>query len=147
MSAKKTTAKKTAKKAIRRRELAPPGSFSTRDVAPPNPFAKAWDAFVKAVEDLTTVDVTTLQGNVLLELSSNGKFNPSEFFEKIQAQIKPGGEVTLVAHTHVEFDLDCVMLAQPNADSKLMDAHHKAVQAALDARQAVLRLVKEIVMS
>jgi hypothetical protein len=46
-----------------------------------------------------------------------------------------------VAHTHVEFDLDCVMIVKPDADLKLLEAHSKAVQAAVDARLGVVRIV------
>jgi hypothetical protein len=50
--------------------------------------------------------------------------------------------LTLVAHTHVDFDLDAVMIAKEDGSAALMEAHNKAVQTAIEARQSFVKALK-----
>lgn len=103
----------------------------------------AWNEIKNIMVDLATVDVTTMQGDITIKLEGGKPFTPNNVFEFLQGQIKDGSTLTLVAHTHVDFDLDSVMITKPGTGAELMEAHNQAVKTAIDARQAVLRLVKE----
>lgn len=110
-----------------------------------NQFKDAWNKVQGLVVDLATIDVTTLQAEVTIELENEQVFAPDELFKHLTGKIGPGSKLTLVAHTHVAFDLDAVMIVQPGADAKLLEAHNKVVQTAVDARQAVVRLAREFI--
>lgn len=143
MPAKKTTTKRAAGNAnLDARDAQPAARSPQAD----NPFTDIWEKFKDAVEDIATVDVTTFQGNVTVEIPPGEKFNPSDFFEKLQGKIADGSTLTLVAHTHVDFDLDAVFITQPDANAKLLEAHNNAVKAAVDARMSVVRMAKEFVL-
>lgn len=142
MPAKKTTTKRTSRN--RKPDNAGIAPVSRNSQAQ-NPFEDIWNKFKDAVKDIATVDVTTFQGNVTVEVSSDGKFNPSDFFEKLQGKISDGSTLMLLAHTHVDFDLDAVFITRPDADAKLLEAHNSAVKAAVDARMSVVRMAKEFV--
>jgi hypothetical protein len=142
MPAKKKTVRKSARNAnLNNTKIAPAAKSPQAD----NPFTDIWNKFKDAVKDIATVDVTTFQGNVTVELSPEEKFNPSAFFEKLQGKIRDGSTLTLVAHTHVDFDLDAVFITKPDADAKLLEAHNSAVKAAVDARMSVVRMAKDFV--
>ncbi|MCU0781542.1 MAG: hypothetical protein MUF04_10645 [Akkermansiaceae bacterium] len=141
MPARNTPAKKAARRATRAPELVLPESAAAKVIETTNPFKKAWDKLKDISVDLATVDVTTFRGDITAEASASGKFDPAEFFNKLRGEISGSSTLTLVAHTHVEFDLDCVMIVKPDADLKLLEAHSKAVQAAVDARLGVVRIV------
>jgi hypothetical protein len=128
--------KRTIKRAVNRDIAEPPASRG-------GGLQEALNNLKNLFVDLTSIDVSTFQGEVTVEVSADGKFNPSDFFAKLQAQIKDS-KLALVAHTHVAFDLDSVVILKPDADAKLIEAHNKAVQTAVDARQAVLRMIAEV---
>ena len=121
----------------------------SRDTAAPaagvNQFKDAWTKVQGFVVDLGTIDVTTLQAEVTIELANEQVFAPNELFKHLTGKIGPGSKLTLVAHTHVAFDLDAVMIVQPGADAKLLEAHNQVVQTAVEARQAVVRLAREFI--
>jgi hypothetical protein len=106
-----------------------------------------WDNVKDKIRDLGTIDVTTLEGNVTVKVGGDGQgdlFNLDDLFKALKAQVKDGSSLTLVAHTHVDFDLDAVMISKPEPPSALLEAHGKAVQTAMDARAAVLKIVTDI---
>lgn len=118
---------------------------TSKDINADNPFKKIWKKFEEIVEDIATVDVSTFQGDVKIDLPAGEKFNPRVFFENLQGKFTDGSSLTLVAHTHVEFDLDCVLITKLDADAKALEAHNSAVKAAVDARMSVLRAVKDLI--
>lgn len=103
----------------------------------------AWGTIKSKVHDLLTIDVTTFSApNVVLDLKDDGPFDLDKLFEKMKATVKDGSSLTLVAHTHVDFDLDAVMIAKEDGSAGLMEAHNKAVQTAIEARQAFVKALK-----
>ena len=107
-----------------------------------------WQSIKEELVDLGSVDISTLEGTLKLDVKSDKLFNLDELYKAVQASVDSDqSELTLVAHTHVDFDLDAVMIAKPEAPTALMDAHNKAVATAIDARAAVLRLAKEVFIS
>lgn len=104
-----------------------------------------WESVKGAVKDLATIDVTTLEGDVELKLTS-GQAGLTDIMKAVKAQVNSEvSKLTLVAHTHIDFDLDSVMIAKPGASANMVDAHNKAVKTAIDARKGVLDFVKELV--
>lgn len=103
----------------------------------------AWEKIKGGTHDLLSIDVTTFSApNVTLDLKDNGPFNLDELFKKIKATVGDGSSLNLVAHTHVDFDLDSVMIAKEDGSPGLMEAHNKAVQTAIEARQSFVKALK-----
>ncbi len=94
--------------------------------------------------DLLTIDVTTfIAPDVTLDLKG-ADFKLDGMFDKIKASMKDGSTLTLVAHTHVDFDLDAVMITKTDPPAGLMEAHNQAVQTAVEARQSFVKALKSM---
>jgi hypothetical protein len=103
-----------------------------------------WQKIEAQVHDLLTIDVTTFSApDVTLDLSGQD-FELDELFDKTKAKIKDGSTLTLVAHTHVDFDLDAVMITKTDPPEGLMEAHNQAVQTAVEARQSFVKALKSM---
>lgn len=103
----------------------------------------AWEKIKGEAHDLLSIDVTTFSApNVTLDVQDGGPFNLDKLFEQIKAKVGTGSTLNLVAHTHVDFDLDAVMIAKEDGSPGLMEAHNKAVQTAIEARQSFVKALK-----
>ena len=103
----------------------------------------AWGKIKDVAHDLLTIDVTTFSApDVTLDLKDGKAFKLDELFKEMQAVVKDGSSLTLVAHTHVDFDLDAVMIAKEDGSAALMEAHNKAVQTVIEARQSFVKALK-----
>jgi len=104
-----------------------------------------WQKIEEKGHDLMTIDVTTFSApSVTLEFESGKEFKLEKMFDQIQAKMKQGSSLTLVAHTHIDFDLDAVMIAKEDPPAGLMEAHNKAVQTAVEARQSFVKALKDM---
>jgi len=105
-----------------------------------------WKSIKETAVDLATIDVTSFQGDLQVQLDPDEPFDLKELSKTVKAKIKESNNtLTLAAHTHVDFDLDTVMITKPDASSSVLEAHTKAVKAAAEARAEFIRLVKDIV--
>src|SRR5262245_61639076 len=103
----------------------------------------AWGAIKNVAHDLLTIDVTTFSApNVTLDLANGKALKLDELFKEMEARVKERSCLTLTAHTHVDYDLDAVMIVEDDASAGLMDAHNKAVQTAIEARQSFVKALK-----
>ena len=99
------------------------------------------NAIGAALTDLTTIDVATYTGSVTLDVVPEvSSLDATTIFNKLKGAA--GGKLKLVALTHVEIDMDATNVVAEDADAKLFALHADAVKAALDARAAVVSLVK-----
>lgn len=113
-------------------------------------FQNLWGKIEEKTIDITSIDVTTLHANLTINLTEESKldgenfFEPGKLFLHLKGQIDKNSTITLVAHTHVDFDMDAVMITRPEANPELLAAHNQAVKTAIDARQSVIKLIKEL---
>ncbi|OYW75527.1 MAG: hypothetical protein B7Z37_12910 [Verrucomicrobia bacterium 12-59-8] len=116
-------------------------------VDPNNPdsinfLSNAWEKLEKQAVDLLNIDVTTFSApEVKLEVKGKD-FNLDKLFDTMKGKFEDGSSLTLVAHTHVDFDLDAVIIAKEGASPELMAAHNKAVQTAVEGRQSFVKALK-----
>lgn len=94
-------------------------------------------------EDVTTLDVLTLTGNISLVgddgamINDDGVFSWDDMFKNIAAKLKAKDvNVSVVAYTHAEWDLDSVNFVtnSDEATQPLIEAHNAAVKAAQQSR-------------
>lgn len=107
------------------------------------------DQIKDAAVDFTTLEVTTVTGEVAQILDTKGKFKLKESLVKSLSN-KSGttkGKIVLVAHTHIDFDHDTVNFVKSNltaAEKDLFELHEAAIISAHEARKSFLRFLKEV---
>ena len=102
-----------------------------------------------AAVDFTTLEVTTLTGDVSQIINAQGKFKLKQDMVKSLGS-KTGttkAKIKLVAHTHIDFDHDTVNFVKSGltAEEKdLFELHEAAIISAHEARKSFLRFLKEV---
>ena len=106
------------------------------------------DKVAGAVKDLATIDVVTLTGEIKLEILGTGsdvKIDPTALFEKLQGKVD--GSLSVVALTHVEIDMDVTNFGSATPSDALFSLHQQSVKNAIEARAAVLDMIKGLIKS
>lgn len=103
-----------------------------------------------AIQDLTTLDVTTLSGDVNQVINSQtGKFDLKYAMDELtKTDSKLRGKVYIVATTHIDVDQDSVNFVKNNLsddEKSLVKAHLEAIKAAQEARHSFLKFAKEFI--
>ncbi len=105
-----------------------------------------------AVVDFTTLEVTTLTGNVDHVIKTTGKkksFDMKNVVSKLGQTGKTEGTITLIAHTHIDFDHDTVNFIKSDLGKQgkqLFNMHQAAVMTANEARNGFLSFLQEIII-
>lgn len=97
-----------------------------------------------AATDLSTIEVTTLTGNVT-KLFNGDEIDLVQTLKTAKGNVK--GEVRLVAHTRIEFDQDATQFFNEDiteADDHLLLLHQEMIDSAIDSRNAFLVFLKEL---
>lgn len=117
-------------------------------------FDKIGKQLLNVAVDFTTLNVTTLTGSYdhIINTKEQGKNKVRTKFHEFTKELgKPGAvdaKVSLVAHTHVDFDHDTVNFVDENVNPTgdfLFDIHIAAVNSAKTSRSAFIRMLKEMV--
>ena len=108
------------------------------------------------VNDITNLDVMTLTG--VIEVQTSGQqLDLSETYKALATATQPvpgaGGATTsaavnVVAFTHIDLDKDTVHFVKSSltdAEQPLLTSHMDMLKSALEARQAFIDTVKDIV--
>ena len=108
------------------------------------------EKLVEAVQDLTSLDVTTFSGDLALKTSDpNKKYKLDELFDDIEGQITANaGKLQVIAHTHKALDGDIIQFFREGLDATgqtYLDAHKEALETATAQRQAIVNLIKELI--
>lgn len=103
-----------------------------------------------AIQDLTTLDVTTLSGDVNQVINQEtGKFDLKYAMEELtKADSQLRGEVYIVATTHIDVDQDSVNFVKNELtedEKSLVATHMESIKAAQEARHAFLNFAKEFI--
>mmetsp|Transcript_2422 Transcript_2422/g.3557 ORF Transcript_2422/g.3557 Transcript_2422/m.3557 type:complete len:119 (-) Transcript_2422:516-872(-) len=94
------------------------------------------------IDDITTLEVTTLTGNlstkVIVDPNNGNKID----FQKILDTLAPAdgteSEINVVAATKIDFDNDVVQYVQKGAKPDLVRLHDNAIKNSQEARSAFL---------
>jgi hypothetical protein len=103
------------------------------------------DTVADAIEDLSSLEVVTLTGDVKSNIDDSGNI---KWDELIKTAKNAGGAVEMVAATHISIDSDTVQFVTNSAPTnmeQLMQLHDAAIETAQNNRQAVIELVKGLV--
>lgn len=105
---------------------------------------KVLESLNDVAADLSTIEVTTLTGNVKA-LFNGEKIDLVETLKSAKGNVK--GEVRLLAHTRIEFDQDTTQFFNDDitdADNHLLLLHQEMIDSAIDSRNAFLGFLKEL---
>ena len=100
-----------------------------------------------AAEDLVSLDVVTLTGEVDIQ-GANNEIDLKTFYKTIQANAISKTNVSLVAYTHLDLDSDAVLFVKSGlseSEKPLVEAHNEMVTASKEARLAFVRTVKDVI--
>ncbi len=109
-----------------------------------NALQEALDSLKEAGKDLSSIEVTTLSGDVK-QIFNGEKIDLKNAVNKLQDG-STSGKVELVAHTHVAFDQDSVLFVSNKAldkHSSIYELHKEAVISAQDARRSFITFIGE----
>lgn len=118
-------------------------------------FQEIADQLKSAVVDFTTLEVTTLTGDVkhIINTGSGAnkktKFDMKNVVSKLNQSGKTKGEIQLVAHTHIDFDHDTVNFIKSDlgkSGKSLFELHQTAVGTAHEARNGFLSFLQDIII-
>ncbi|HMR42734.1 MAG TPA: hypothetical protein PKC40_02830 [Saprospiraceae bacterium] len=101
-----------------------------------------------AVVDFTTLEVTTITGEIKHIIDDKGKFNVKDVVSQLGKTGQNQIAISLVAHTHVDFDHDTVNFVASELGKKgkeLFEIHQNAVSTAHEARRAFLNFIREVI--
>ena len=98
-------------------------------------------------QDLATLDVATLSGNVQVTVQSD-KIDFKALVKSIQDQVtQADGTVQIVAFTHIDIDKDAVQFVKSGLtaeEAPLIAAHNEMVKTSQEARMAVVQFLKDL---
>ena len=100
-----------------------------------------------AAEDLVSLDVVTLTGEVDIQ-GANNEIDLKKLYKAIQANAISKSNVSLVAYTHLDLDSDAVLFVKSGlseGEKPLVEAHNVMVMASQEARLAFVRTVKDVI--
>ena len=111
-------------------------------------FSKFIDRIKAAGEDLLSIDVVTLTGNVNVTIKGD-KIDFDALVKSLQTQVaKTDGTIKIVAFTRIDVDKDAVQFVKSGLSSEeapMVSAHNEMVKTAQDARMAVVNFLKGLV--
>jgi len=105
---------------------------------------KALESLEAAGKDLSSIEVTTLSGDVK-QIFNGDKIDLKNAVNELKSGTTTG-KIELVAHTHVAFDQDTVLFVSNKAQDKhsdLYELHKEAVTSAQDARRSFITFIGE----
>ena len=105
-----------------------------------------------AVVDFATLEVTTLTGEVdhIINTKNNkSKFDMKNVISKLGGTGATKGKLSLIAHTHIDFDHDTVNFIKSDLGKQgkqLFEMHQATVVTAGQARNGFLSFLQEVVV-
>lgn len=111
-----------------------------------NALEKALESLEKAAKDLSSIEVTTLTGDIKQTFDEHGEIDLKKALNDLNAGGSTSGKIEVVAHTHIDFDQDAIMFVSKDATNKhheLYELHKEAIASSQAARQSFLRFITE----
>ena len=107
---------------------------------------KALGSLEKVAADLSSIEVTTITGEVSQIISEKGIDLPSAI--KKLNEGTTNAKIELVAHTRIDFDQDTTQFVKKGFsgnDEKLFELHQNIVKASIESRYAFLKFIQEVI--
>lgn len=98
--------------------------------------------------DLSSLEVTTLTGEISHFINKEGKFDMKKIKGAISGQVVTSARIEVIAHTHMAFDQDCVLFVKEDMspeERELFHLHLEMLTAARASRMAFLHMIREVV--
>ena len=98
--------------------------------------------------DFSSLEVTTLTGEVSHFINEKGKFDMTKINNAISGTVETSAKVEVIAHTHMAFDQDCLLFVKENMtpeEKELFHLHLEMLAAARVSRMAFLQMIREVV--
>lgn len=99
--------------------------------------------------DFTTLEVTTMTGDISNLASNEGKFDAKNLISQMSdADGVMNQKIKIIAHSHIDFDQDTLLFVKEkleDSEEKLFLMHKTAVENAQKSRENMLRFIKEII--
>jgi hypothetical protein len=106
-------------------------------------FKEAMSTMAEGIQDLSTLDVITFQGSVILEGADQ---EPAKFAEVMaKAKGNTSAKVKVLASTQTHIDGDIVAFYDTDITEEQRLAHADLVHAGAESRKATIDFVKSIV--
>jgi len=118
-------------------------------------FQEIADQLKDTVVDFTTLEVTTLTGDVKHIINTGTGSNKKTSFDmknvvsKLNQTGSTKGKIELVAHTHIDFDHDTVNFIKSDLGKQgkqLFELHQTAVGTAHQARNGFLSFLQDVIV-
>lgn len=114
-----------------------------------------WDKLEAAINDLSSLEVTTISGELTLAIQSTGTGNNTKTgiltrdgLLNLVKESAANGKLYIVAHTRIELDQDRVDIVKQGMDAgdeKLYQLHVESVKAAQEARASFVSMLVSLV--
>ncbi len=105
------------------------------------------DSIKEGIVDFSSLEVTTLNGEISHFIDEKGKFNIKEINKVISGKGTSNINLSVVAHTYMAFDQDTILFTKSGMDEEereLFQMHMEMVNTAKTSRIAFLRLIKDV---
>ncbi len=98
--------------------------------------------------DFTTVEVTTVTGNIRhLVNTDKTKFNVKDIVKEMGQSGRDKFDIKVVAHTNIDFDHDTIIFLKEELTPQEKDMfvmHQSAMASSLEARKSFLNFLREV---
>ena len=108
---------------------------------------KVLEGIRDVADDITTLDVVTLTGDVTIT-GQNNEIDLKALNKAIQTNAIANTNMTLLAYTHIDLDSDTIHFVKSGlseGEAPLVEAHNAMVKSSQDARLAFVKAVKDVV--
>ena len=107
-------------------------------------FKSALSGIAAGIQDLSSLEVTTYKGKITIQKESTD--DPPKKFDDIIKKAKSEGNFSILACTYVAIDGDTQIFYDNEITETERNAHHALVDIARQNRQAVVDLVKDLIV-
>ena len=97
--------------------------------------------------DMTSLEVTTINGDINPFIDTEGKMDVSKVREELRKTVFNTNDLKVVAHTRMDFDQDAVVIAKENMtpdELEMFDFHQEMMKTARTSRVAFFHFIEEI---
>ena len=103
-----------------------------------------------AITDFTTLEVTTITGEINRIANDKGQFDSEGLVKTIN---NPNGDINqnlqIVAHTRIDFDNDTILFVKSDlndAEKELFKLHNESIENAKKSRQEMIKFMSDVIL-
>lgn len=111
-------------------------------------FSKMVDNLNKAATDLTTLQVTTISGDISHHITDSGSLDFTNAIAELKEKNgKTNAQLKIVAATHIDFDHDSFHFVKKNLtkeEKELLENHTRMIAQAQEARATLFSFMQNV---